>query len=979
MNQNFYFKAWKGLILEQRQFRTGIAKLALLLLSVVAIAPGVLVAQQNTGSVAGQVSEASDGRSLQGAVVSLVGTQFQTITEKTGRYSISGIPAGTYTVKIRYLGLEGQTREVSIEPGVTASVSAALDYDIVELDSVVVRAAAGGQARAINQQKTASGIVNVVSEETFGAVLDGNIGQALQRLPGISVNESQDGSAGEINIRGIAGEFNSVQIDGNRIPSSGGSRSFNPRQLAADGVTNIEVIKAPTPDRDGDAIGGIVNLVSRSAFQREGRSVKVKAAAVLNEEPGNWGESLTLSYSDLLSVGGGERNLGVSFTLSSYDTDRYSRNADQDWIQVDPETNPELNLGGYDRPVWFMESTHFEHDTRKTKTQTLSGSIDFRTDDYNSFYFRPIISHYDRGGVKYETDIDIDTRFQNSEGGRKTYESLSPTGGRGTEDSEASRGWIATLDDQDNKLYSFSVGGEHDHDWGKLSYDVFFSRNKNEVNKDNELNMVMEPEDPWFIFEYEVLDPNGDVRVTEVNGVDPTDLSQMTEGELEKVTSEKTEEVLTFRADWEREFSTDSGEFIFKTGVKRRKSDLRFDRTVDLYEMDEDFPYADVLETTDEVFFLKPKYFNVQPAAGEALLVSNPELFEFVEDDSLEDSNVADYDATETTTAGYFMGTLRSGIHTVIAGVRVERNEWDNVNKRVSYFNEVPSVSMVGTGNSYTFWLPGLHLRHELNENLILRESYNRSYGRPRLSELSRGRYINDDGDIEDGNPDLKPAVSDNYDAQIEYYTDQGGLYSVGFFYKDIADFTYTQVYDFNELDSNGIPIPAEDGDNEYERPLNGAGATNYGLELIARQRLYFLPDAFKGFSVGASATFTESDAEYPNRDDNRDLPLEGFSKTLYTFTMDYARGDFTARLDYRFRDDYIEGLGDDIESDEFYAAEDRIDAEIAYRVNEKLLLYITGTNITGEPQISYQGYSQFVEDASFAGAKYSFGVEYTF
>ena len=96
-----------------------------------------------------------------------------------------------------------------------------------------------------------------------------------------------------------------------------------------------------------------------------------------------------------------------------------------------------------------------------------------------------------------------------------------------------------------------------------------------------------------------------------------------------------------------------------------------------------------------------------------------------------------------------------------------------------------------------------------------MRESYNRSYGRPRLSELTQGRFVNEDGDIVDGNPNLKPALSDNFDAQLEYYTDNGGLYSIAVFYKNVRDFSYTQVYNFNNVDANGIPIQDPDGDLE--------------------------------------------------------------------------------------------------------------------------------------------------------------------
>ncbi|MCB1120488.1 MAG: TonB-dependent receptor [Verrucomicrobiae bacterium] len=939
-------------------------------------------AQSGTGDISGRVSNAESGRSLQGAVVRVADTNFVDYTDIEGRFSITGVPAGQRRITVSYVGLESLSQSVNVTSGQATILEFPMEGRIFDLPGLEVTPLVVGQERAINQQKTAAGIINVVSEEQFGALVDGNIGQALQRLPGISVNEDQDGSVGDINIRGVAGEFNSVQIDGNRIPSSGGSRAFNPRQLSADGITNIEVIKAPTPDRDGDAVGGIVNLVTRTAFQRGGREMSLKVAGILNDEPAEWGSSGVFNFSDIFSVGEGNQNLGVSFSLSRYDTDRYSRNADMDWIQVTPELHPELNLGGYDEPVWFMESTHWEYDTRKTDNYSINASIDFRTDENNSFYFRPSFSRFERNGVKYETDIDIDTAFDNDgDPDEFTYAVLTPTYGRGTVNSEASRGWIGTLDDEYNNLYTLSAGGRHEGGAGLLTYDFFYSKNKNIVTDDTELNMLMEPDDPWFVFEYEIVgDINlGEVEVRHVGGGDPTDLSQMTEGELEEVSEDKIEEIFSGRIDWESSWTGDNGVFTLKTGAKYRDSSQFRDETVNLYEMDEDFPYSQVLKINNDVLFKKTKYFDVQPQIGKDLRQSNPELFEFVEDDSLEDSNVADYDATETTSAAYIMGTYEFGPHSIIGGVRYERNEWDNVNKIVSYLDDNASVTTMKTGNSYSFWLPGIHGRHEFSENLILRESYNKSYGRPRLEELSRGRWVDDDGNIEDGNPDLKPAKSDNYDIQLEYYTDQGGLYSIGLFYKDIKDFTFTQTYDFDEIGPDGIPIPLDGGDLEYERPVNGTTATNKGIELIARQQLYFLPGALSGLAVRASATFSDSKADYPNRTDRDDLSLEGFSDEIYTLALDYAWSGFSARVDYTFRSDYIEGLGDDIESDEFFGEVKRVDAEIAYQIRPGFIIFATGANITDEPLVSYQGYPMFVEDASLPGPKYTFGAEFRF
>lgn len=956
-----------------------------------------LAAQSGTGNVSGRVINESTGNTLQGAIVSVTNSRAIDRTDAEGRYNLSGVPVGSQRINVSYVGLDSESATVTVSAGLTQTVNFALTSEVYELEALSVTPRMLGQDIAINRQKTAAGIVNIVSEEQFGAMHDGNIGQALQRLPGISVDEDQDGSQGAINIRGIAGEFNSVQVDGNRVPTSGGNRDFNPRQMAADGVTNIEVIKAPTPDRDGDAIGGIVNLVTRSAFQREGREMKLKLGATLNSVPDKWGSSVSFSFSDIFSVGEGENNLGVSFNVSRYDTDRYSLNVDMDWVQVDPGgDNAYLNLPT-DKPVWFWESSHFEFDNRETENLSFSSSIDYRIDENNSFYFRPSYTTFERKGASFETDTDVDTRFQNT-GSRKTYAFLNERSGGGTGPdnefggSRASFGWIGTIDNDENDLYTLSTGGRHEKSDSLLTYDLFISKNKNVDTDSTEVNMRTDRSaDPNFIINYEIIDINrGDVLVDITNGLDPKDLSLMDDGELRDSFGTKTEEVLSAKIDWEKTFTGEQGVFTLKTGAKFRQSDQFRDLNRDRYDFDVDnYPFASVLKDTgNEMLFSRPRLYEVDIQAAKNLFRTNPELYEFQEDRFWLDSNISDYDATEETLAGYAMGTFEKGPHTFIAGVRHEDVEWSNINKKATFTDGMGSVELIPQGSSYAFWLPGVHGRHELKENLILRESYNRSYGRPRLTELSRGRTeeieLDDDGNldewaIEQGNPDLSPAVSDNFDIQLEYYTEKGGLYSIGFFYKDIENFTYDNQYDFSVLGPDGIPIPDDDGDYEFEQPVNGTTATNKGIELIARQRLHYLPGAWKGLALGGSVTLSDSKANIPSRTDRDDLVLPGFSDVIYTATLDYDWGRFSSRIDYRFRGDFVEGLGSDIESDEYFAGEYRLDAEVSYRLRSGVFLFATGTNLTDEGQLSYQGYSPFIEDASYSGSKYKFGMELTY
>ena len=947
-----------------------------------AIATAASTADTAEGTVTGRVYDEATGQSLRGAIVRVNGSNVQDVTLDDGRFQVA-VPAGPVTLRVEYVGLDTETRALDVPRGGNVVANIGLTSSELHDEDVVIRAAATGQALAINQQKTANGIVNIVSEETFGPSPDGNLGYVLQRLPGLSVDTDQDGSPTGINIRGIEGDYNSFQVDGNRVPTSGGGRGIALTQFSGDGITNIEVIKAPTPDRDGDAIGGIVNVVTRTAFQRSGRQISVDLGGIYSDLPNKFGHAVTAQYSDIFSIGGGDRNFGISGTISSYQTDRYSLNRDMDWVQVTPANNPQMNLGQYSQPVWFMEASHWEYDTRVTRTTSANLNLDFRTDPFNSFYARFFYSNADRRGVKYETDIDIDTRFQDAVGGRKTYAALTPDYGRGTtgsSGSRGSRGWIGTEDDRKTELFSVNLGGRHESPNSLLTYDLFYSRNKQTTTNDNELNFVMEPDNPWLQFEYHLIDVSrGEVVINELSGRDPTDLSLVTEGELILNNSVRTEDVFSAKVDFERSVDLGSGALTIKTGAKYYRSTPRFDQVADVYSMDDAFPYSEVVSLNNSVILGGNKYFDVIPAKGVALLRSNPGLFSREDEDSLEDSYFEDYDASEETAAGYVMGTLRFGGHTILGGVRYEHVNWKNTNYRVSYLDGNPSFTEVEQGDSYGYWLPGIHFRHELAPNLILRESYNRSYGRPRLSELTQGRFVNEDGDIADGNPNLKPALSDNFDAQLEYYTKGGGLYSIALFYKNVRNFSYTQVYNFSAVDANGIPVFDPDGDFEYEVPLNGSAAKNYGIELIARQRFTFLPGALRGLSTSLSATFSDSEASYPNRNDDRKLPLPGFSKFLFTASLEWAWRGIELRGDYIYRDDYVEGLGDSIESDEFYAAEQRVDVRAAYSLNKNLRIYASVTNLTDEPQVSYSGYRQFVEDASLTGRKYRFGLQYKF
>jgi TonB-dependent receptor len=691
-------------------------------------------------------------------------------------------------------------------------------------------------------------------------------------------------------------------------------------------------------------------------------------------------------------VRGGEKNLGISFTASSYYTNRFYNNIDIDWERITVATNPQMTLptpidpgGGLPPFMSFLEASHSEYNIRSTNTYGINGSIDYRFDEHNSVYFRPLYSHYNLTGNKYETDWDIDRRFQDAIGGRKTYDFVTWTSGRGTTGANGSRasiGYIGTDEASHNNLYAFSTGSRHERGTSTLTFDFYYSWSK--FQRDfAEYNMLLEPiAEGYYLMEFDVSNGRMYPEIRILNGLSPTDLQYATTTNLILTPRKKTEEIFSAKVDWEKKFIGDRSASALKLGAKFRSSGPKYDQTNFSYAVAPaqraQFPFGNMLRPSDAVVFGLPRYMTAHPQPARELLVARPDLFTMNQFATFNASNTPDYNAKEETSAAYGQYSMQFGRHTILGGVRVERVEWSNQKKDVRGRDSIFRIEPRTVGSTYTNWLPGLHFRHEVRKNLILRESYNRSYGRPSLGILSRGRSENIAGNITDGNDQLQPLISDNFDVQLEYYTARGGLYSVGFFLKDIKNFTFSNVYRFNELDANDIPIPDGSGAFTYTKPINGETAKNKGIELIARQRLFFLPGPLKGLSASVSATFTDGKAGYPNRPGEK-LPLPGFSDFMMTSSLEYAWGKFSSRIDYRYRADYIEGLDVDFSRDDWFGAREQVDAEVHYRIRKNWSAFVTGQNLTQRPLVSYQGYKYFVEDLSMSGRKFTFGMEYKF
>ncbi|MCB9247588.1 MAG: carboxypeptidase-like regulatory domain-containing protein [Ignavibacteriales bacterium] len=217
------------------------------------------------GNISGTISDSLTNNSLIGANAVLLGTSMGAATDFDGKYKISRVPAGTYKLRVSYIGYKPKEFNINVVDDKTLNLDVFLLADIVEGETVIVSAQAAGQVAAINQQLSANTIVNVISEEKIQELPDANAAEAIGRLPGVSLSRS-GGEANKIILRGLSDKYTSVTLDGVRIPSTDAQeRGIDLSAISQSSLAGIELYKALTPDKDADAIAGSVNFVTKKA------------------------------------------------------------------------------------------------------------------------------------------------------------------------------------------------------------------------------------------------------------------------------------------------------------------------------------------------------------------------------------------------------------------------------------------------------------------------------------------------------------------------------------------------------------------------------------------------------------------------------------------------------------------------------------------------------------------------------------------
>ncbi|MGA9118007.1 MAG: TonB-dependent receptor [Bacteroidota bacterium] len=943
--------------------------------------PSILLAQ---GSIRGSVSDSTTHDMLVGANVHLTGTAFGGITNLEGKYSVTNIPAGSYHVKVSYVGYKSRERDLTIRDGETLTFDAALSADIIEGSEVVVTGQVRGQVAAINQQLNSSTIVNVISEEKIQELPDANAAEAIGRLPGVSIIRS-GGEASKVILRGMDDRFTSFTIDGVRIPPTDpDSRGVDLSTISQGSLAGVELFNALTPDKDADAIAGSINLVTRKApsertirFDAKGAYSALDKYAGQYVFNGKYGERF---FSDLLGV-------QVTGNLER-------RNRSNEAYSTSIENQNALNGIGY---LYSDLTVAYTNEIRKRGG--LSLLLDFNTPDNGSIRINNIYNRTDRNYTVYNRDYPV--------GDYVSY----------------------TARDREQNINTFSsaIRGENNLIGLDLVWGASFAQSKAETPYDYRMSFI-EPSinDSAGMRPVPRSAQMGDPQALIPYAYNNFQKAFIDTGAFDNESNLDKDRTLFLdvakKYAWGDLFSGEvkaGGKYRYKNRFKESSEmiapyylgyyqdyTLNGDGTItrknfagtqfaNLMLTGRNVLFTNFLDSPPENRNIYDKYAlnplinrdamrlwyelnkNGMSPAGQREYYYNPEV------------GADYYDIIERVQAAYLMNTLNIGpLVTFIAGVRVEKETNDYKAKYVSIpLGGFPTTGqLLDTLSSYseTMWLPNLHLTVRPTDFLTVRLAAYRAIARPDFNTRlvkNVARVTNPRDLLVIGNPNLKNAKAWNYEINTSFFGNKLGLFSVSGFYRVIDDMFHTVsnipgVYKSSGsgslLDTLGIawhPSIPNNSPVSLTYSVNSTQPTKvWGIEVEHQANLTWLPGLLSNivlsynFSLVRSETFVLS-----YRIDTTFViipgfpPLPQFSTTLIesrqklegqpdffgNVALGYDLGGFSGRVSVFFQGAYNRSYSAGRLNDPVVQDFSRWDLSIRQKLTENISVFLNLNNFT--------------------------------
>ncbi len=954
--------------------------------------------------ISGKVTDKSTGEALPGASVVIAGTSIGSATDLKGMYSIPPVSAGSYTLVVTYVGYKRQERAISLTDGQNLVVNFELDWEGVVGEEVLVTAQASAQIGAINQQLMSNTITNVVSAARIRELPDVNAAESVGRLPGVSIQRS-GGEANKIAIRGLSPKYNTVTVNGVRVPSTGGDdRSVDLSLISSNMLDGIEVMKAITADKDADAIGGSVDLKLREA--PEGLQVDVLTQGGYNQLQSYYGNyKVNASVSNRAF----RNRLGV---IANFNLDEFDRSADKFSGDYRQSSNPVSGL-----PIIIVSNIGLREETVVRGRTGASLVMDYRIPrgkiSANTFYNR---LHFD---------------------GLYRINQMAAENNRHYYNTEERSGTTA--------IFTGAIALEQDFGW--FQFDGGYARTASRTEN---------PEDFYWQFAQEGNAFNSQPTEETLPNQIPSFLNIDTlrtglqDAFVYSTRREENESAVQLNVKVPFRFGNRLTGY-FKTGGKFRWLDKLNDEEQDgrngLYYGSG----AGNLSPTFECIAGEHPEWGLDELIGNLgvlpidFVASNYQRDDFLEGEyplgfttdteklrQLIDAMRAcgtdiyrkyaigslgrDYDGVERYQAGYAMAEINLGRKvTFIPGIRWEGDysRYNGQRYRETAPNNVqgPPAELQEIQNirENDFWLPMLHLQIKPTDWLQVRLARTETLTRPDFIQYAPITTINSFRSyVRAANGLLRPAESTNYDAAVSVFEKRIGLFTVAAFSKSIKDLILWVDYnlhpDVGALPGMNIPdawIEARPRANTYIN--NPFDATYRGFEIDWQTNFWYLPSFLKGLVLNANYTYLESETTYQSyyivdsdslirrrppvylkilkTDSVRTARMPDQPTHIANLTIGYDYKGFSTRLSFLYQTDTSTFINSTNPLFDTFSGEyARFDFSLKQRIGRGLELFANFNNLNSRPDRNFRGannsnpsYIEYYGLTTDIGARYRF------
>ncbi len=913
---------------------------ALLLFSILSIFISVRAVGQTTGKIAGKITDKKSGETVIGATIGIEGTTKGAPTNAEGRFIISDLQPGKYTLTIRYIGYQSKSiSDIEVKAGSVSQVDAVLEEATTQaLKEVTIKATY--RQESVNalyaRQKASIQVVDGISADVIRRSPDRNTGDVLKRISGTSV---QDGKF--VVIRGLAERYNNNLLNNAVLPSSEpDKKAFAFDIIPASMVDNIVVYKTATPDLPGDFSGGTINTITKdipdSRFVEAALSIGYNSKTTFKN---NFIDARPTGKYDFLGFDDGSRKLPSAYTSVKNNYTSGTTSEQKIAIAQQFPNSYYYKEGQTSLPnIGFQFSTGNSHTAENNNRFGYNFSLNYTNGHRSSFGDRIGYTGFNDAAKElplYSFDRNIFTNYKSLGGllnfaytfGRNKIALRSLYNNDFTVDFEQTNNALNfeasqtdplrykgySVETTQNGIYSSVLEGQHTFGQRNIIFDW---------NASYGLSYRNQP-DQRIVTIYTPIGAPEYISLSSENSPKPNDLGRVYSKLNENIYGAKANLAVPFK------WMDQPQRLKFGGLINHRERDFSIDA----------LGYTDAVGFGNKAIPLTNGYTIFNVFSPQSIQTNGIDL-------SRLDLSSTDYKGKADQYAAYLMldnkftNKLR-----LVWGARLE-----------NYRQSLAPAGKATQKYNNTDVLPSANLTYNLTDKVNLRASYFKSVNRPEFRELASFRYFDYQTNfIIAGNPALQRSLVDNADIRFEYYPSGGEIISVSAFYKKFKN-----------------PIEQINQGNDILTYQNAINAKDLGFEAELRKKLNFIAEGsfLKDVTFYINASYINAKVKLA---DGKAVstPLQGQSPYLINSGLYYtaANSDFSFNVLYnrtgeRLKFRAVTGGGDIYEK-----PRDVIDMQLSKALfNKHAEIKLTVSDLLAQPFIYYNNYGPVSSTAFKAG-----------